>query len=588
MPMISESKINEIRESADIVDIIKNYIPLELKGKNYFGVCPFHQDHSPSMSVSKEKQMYKCFSCGAAGNVFTFVSNYENITFIEAVVKVAGILGISVGDYTTTKPKEKYEWEYNAMDLALKFYQNTLSTKDGGAAREYLLKRGLNEEMQKVFDIGLSTTSDKLYPFLKQKGMDEKFILDLGLITQEEGSIKDTFKDRILFPIHDAKGHVVGFTGRVYKGDYKPKYLNSKENHIFKKGNILFNYHRARDAIRTKKEVVIVEGNMDAIRMYVSGIKNTIALMGVSLTKEQIDLIRNLHATVILMLDNDEAGRTATLTNGEALESAGITCKVVRLSGEKDPDEYILKNGVQQMITNIAHAKSYLEFKIKALKDNKDLTDATVLSSYIKNVLKSISDKDAITKEVTINKLVEDYKLDKDLLNNELKKLTTNNNVNVKVVARGSLKKKNNKEEISARSIIYYMMNDYKYIKMYQTNLGYFKSANYRGMANEILYYMTKNKTMNFADFMSYVAVSPLKEEFETVIRDTKIEDFSDSTFLDYILNIKESRIKGSIKECKKIIKDSSDILEQEKEMQKIITLKSELEKIIEERSVKK
>lgn len=588
MPMISESKINEIRESADIVDIIKNYIPLELKGKNYFGVCPFHQDHSPSMSVSKEKQMYKCFSCGAAGNVFTFVSNYENITFIEAVVKVAGILGISVGDYTTTKPKEKYEREYNAMDLALKFYQNTLRTKDGGAAREYLLKRGLNEEMQKVFDIGLSTTSDKLYPFLKQKGMDEKFILDLGLITQEEGSIKDTFKDRILFPIHDAKGHVVGFTGRVYKGDYKPKYLNSKENHIFKKGNILFNYHRARDAIRTKKEVVIVEGNMDAIRMYVSGIKNTIALMGVSLTKEQIDLIRNLHATVILMLDNDEAGRTATLTNGEALESAGITCKVVRLSGEKDPDEYILKNGVQQMITNIAHAKSYLEFKIKALKDNKDLTDATVLSSYIKNVLKSISDKDAITKEVTINKLVEDYKLDKDLLNNELKKLTTNNNVNVKVVARGSLKKKINKEEISARSIIYYMMNDYKYIKMYQTNLGYFKSANYRGMANEILYYMTKNKTMNFADFMSYVAVSPLKEEFETVIRDTKIEDFSDSTFLDYILNIKESRIKGSIKECKKIIKDSSDILEQEKEMQKIITLKSELEKIIEERSVKK
>ena len=588
MPMISESKINEIRESADIVDIIKNYIPLELKGKNYFGVCPFHQDHSPSMSVSKEKQMYKCFSCGAAGNVFTFVSNYENITFIEAVVKVAGILGISVGDYTTTKPKEKYEREYNAMDLALKFYQNTLRTKDGGAAREYLLKRGLNEEMQKVFDIGLSTTSDKLYPFLKQKGMDEKFILDLGLITQEEGSIKDTFKDRILFPIHDAKGHVVGFTGRVYKGDYKPKYLNSKENHIFKKGNILFNYHRARDAIRTKKEVVIVEGNMDAIRMYVSGIKNTIALMGVSLTKEQIDLIRNLHATVILMLDNDEAGRTATLTNGEALESAGITCKVVRLSGEKDPDEYILKNGVQQMITNIAHAKSYLEFKIKALKDNKDLTDATVLSSYIKSVLKSISDKDAITKEVTINKLVEDYKLDKDLLNNELKKLATNNNVNVKVVARGSLKKKINKEEISARSIIYYMMNDYKYIKMYQTNLGYFKSANYRGMANEILYYMTKNKTMNFADFMSYVAVSPLKEEFETVIRDTKIEDFSDSTFLDYILNIKESRIKGSIKECKKIIKDSSDILEQEKEMQKIITLKSELEKIIEERSVKK
>ena len=588
MPMISENKINEIRQSADIVDIIKNYIPLELKGKNYFGVCPFHQDHSPSMSVSKEKQMYKCFSCGAAGNVFTFVSNYENISFLEAVAKVGNIVGIPVGEYTITKPKEKYQKEYDTMDLALKFYQNALSTKEGALARDYLLKRGLDAEMQKVFDLGLSTTNDKLSNFLHHKGIDDKLLSELGLITEEDGRLKDTFNSRILFPIHDDVGHVVGFTGRVYKSDYKPKYLNSKENHIFRKGNILFNYHRARDAIRTKKEVIIVEGNMDAIRMYVSGIKNTIALMGVSLTKEQIDLLRKLHATIILMLDNDEAGRTATLTNGEALENAGLTCKVVRLSGEKDPDEYILKNGVDKMLSNILHAESYLEFKIKALKDNKDLTDTTVMSSYIKSVLESIKKEDAITKEVTINKLVEDYKLDKDILNNELKKISTTNASNIMVVTKEPKKKNISKEEISAKSIIYYMMNDYKYIKIYQTKLGYFKEANFRQMANEILYYMHDKSTMDFADFMSYVEVSPLKEEFLSVIKDVKDTDLKESTIMDYILNIKENRIKESIKECLMKSKDSGDMLEKENYANKVIHLKEELESIIEERSVKK
>ena len=251
MPRISENVINEIRAQADIVDIIKEYIPLTPKGKNYFGVCPFHQDHSPSMSVSKEKQMFKCFSCGAAGNVFKFVSDYENISFIEAVAKVASKVGIPLtitGDY---KPKEKFQKEYDVMNLATLFFQNNLNTSLGTKAKEYLSKRGLNEEMVKVFDIGLALDKNTLYQFLNKKKIAPEDMVSLGLVNQSGLTYHDVFVNRIIFPIHDASGHVVGFTGRVYDGDYTPKYLNSKETSIFRKGNILFNYRRARDAIRT-------------------------------------------------------------------------------------------------------------------------------------------------------------------------------------------------------------------------------------------------------------------------------------------------------------------------------------------------
>lgn len=584
MPRISENVINEIRAQADIVDIIKEYIPLTPKGKNYFGVCPFHQDHSPSMSVSKEKQMFKCFSCGAAGNVFKFVSDYENISFIEAVAKVASKVGIPLtitGDY---KPKEKFQKEYDVMNLATLFFQNNLNTSLGTKAKEYLSKRGLNEEMVKVFDIGLALDKNTLYQFLNKKKIAPEDMVSLGLVNQSGLTYHDVFVNRIIFPIHDASGHVVGFTGRVYDGDYTPKYLNSKETSIFRKGNILFNYHRARDAIRTQKKVIMVEGNMDAIRMYVSGLQNTIALMGTSLTTEQVVLLQKLRVPVLLMFDNDEAGKTATMKNGQILIDAGITVEVVRLHGVKDPDEYILSNGIQAMKDNIEHPLSYLEFKYNALKENKNLEDTEELSLYVKGVLASLEHADEITIDITLNKLVQEFHLSYDILKSQLDTKKVEPVKQVPVKEKRVTKK--SKYDLCAELILYYMMNDLKYVKMYQTKLGYFKSSVYRGIANEIIYYVEKNKTIELADFLSYAETSPLKEDIYRILESIKTPEIVETSMEDYIFNIKECTWEEEIKKLKVEMKQTSDIHEKENLAKKIVDFNKKIQEMLEERSV--
>ena len=584
MPRISENVINEIRAQADIVDIIKEYIPLTPKGKNYFGVCPFHQDHSPSMSVSKEKQMFKCFSCGAAGNVFKFVSDYENISFIEAVAKVASKVGIPLtitGDY---KPKEKFQKEYDVMNLATLFFQNNLNTSLGTKAKEYLSKRGLNEEMVKVFDIGLALDKNTLYQFLNKKKIAPEDMVSLGLVNQSGLTYHDVFVNRIIFPIHDASGHVVGFTGRVYDGDYTPKYLNSKETSIFRKGNILFNYHRARDAIRTQKKVIMVEGNMDAIRMYVSGLQNTIALMGTSLTTEQVVLLQKLRVPVLLMFDNDEAGKTATMKNGQILIDAGITVEVVRLHGAKDPDEYILSNGIQAMKDNIEHPLSYLEFKYNALKENKNLEDTEELSLYVKGVLASLEHADEITIDITLNKLVQEFHLSYDILKSQLDTKKVEPVKQIPVKEKRTTKK--SKYDLCAELILYYMMNDLKYVKMYQTKLGYFKSSVYRGIANEIIYYVEKNKTIELADFLSYAETSPLKEDIYRILESIKTPEIVETSMEDYIFNIKECTWEEEIKKLKVEMKQTSDIHEKENLAKKIVDFNKKIQEMLEERSV--
>ena len=583
MAKISPEEIAHIREQADIVEIIGDYIPLTMRGKNYFGVCPFHQDHSPSMSVSREKQMYKCFSCGAAGNVFKFVSEYENISFIEAVAKVAAKIGISLNISASYKPVSKFAKEYEIMNLATLFYQNNLNTEFGLTAREYLHDRGITDEMIQEFQIGLSFQGNQLRDFLEKKGILKTKMLELGLVNQKNQEYNDVFNERILFPIQDASGQVVAYTGRVYEKDKIPKYLNSRETFLFRKGNILFNYHRAKEAIRLLKNVVLVEGNMDAIRMYVCGFKNTIALMGTSMTKEQIELLKKFHVPVTLMFDNDEAGKLATITNGNLLKNAGVEVLVIRLTNEKDPDEYILKRGVEVMQDTLKHPVSYLEFLYEALKENKDLTDATALASYVKSVLASLENADPITVDVVLNKLVQEFNLSYEVLKSELKEPKAAETIEVKPI----VKAKKNRYQISVEHLLYAMMNDVKYIKMYQSKLGYFKEENYRKIANEIIYYAENKKEMSFADFLTYVELSPLKQEMNTIITSIKDDEIDDTSIADYIYNIKQIMWEDEVQKLKQEQKKLSDMNEKERIGNKIVELMKKIQEMKIERSVK-
>lgn len=583
MPLIAPEEVAKIREQADIVEIISDYIPLTQKGKNFFGVCPFHQDHSPSMSVSREKQMFKCFSCGAAGNVFKFVSDYENISFAEAIQKVAAKVGISIEVANTYKKVEKFAKEYDIMNLAMLFYQNNLNTPIGQEAKTYLKNRGLDEQMLKNFDIGLSFSKNQLRNFLAKKNIPLAEMEKLGLVNQKNLEYYDVFINRILFPIHNPEGKVVAFTGRVYEKDQSPKYLNSKETPIFKKGNVLFNYHRAKEAVRLEKKLIIVEGNMDAIRMYANGFKNTIALMGTSLTKEQIDLIFKLHVPVILMLDNDDAGALATMSNGRLLLDAGIDVEVIRLSGKKDPDEYILAYGKEAMQNLLEHPESFMEFQYEHLKENKDLRDTENLASYVRSVLDTLKKADPITIDITLNKLASEYHLSYDVLKQELK-LDSSPPV---VMQEKPKKEKKSRYKQSVEHLLYYMMNDIKYIKIYQTKLGYFEEENYRKVASEIIYYADEHKKINVADFLSYAELSPLKDEIYEIIKSIKEPDIEDTSINDYINNIKEIMWENELKKMKVEQRKMQDINEKERIGLKIVELMKNIQELKKERSVK-
>ena len=573
--MVTNQEIERIRRSANIIDVISSYIPLTQKGKNYFGVCPFHEDHSPSMSVSEEKQIYKCFSCGAAGNVFTFVSEYENVKFIEAVKIVADKCGIPFHGVLKREKPKKNEQEYEVMDLALKFYQNNLNSQEGLQAKEYLKKRDLGEEVIKEFQLGLALGSENaLYQLLTQKKYSVDMMASLGLINQSNGNTRDVFRRRIMFPIHDLEGNVVGFTGRIYENSDQAKYMNSKESSIFKKGQILFNYHRARQEIKRKKEVILVEGNMDAIRMYASGIKNVVALMGTSLTSEQVQIIKGLRAKIILMFDNDSAGEIATYQNGTILEEAGLVPYIVRLSGEKDPDEYIIKNGVEALENNIRSPISFLDFKLRYFKKDKDLGKIDDLASYIKEIISDLKNiPDEITRELTLKKISEEYQISLDLLHREFQKLELKQNV---VVPQKKLEKiKISKYDRACQNILYFMMNDGKFIERFKKELGYFSERKYRSIANEIIYYYEANQKMELSDFISFASMKDyIVEDVMEIIKMSKVKDLEMSVFDECLLVAKKEMIKEEIRALKIKIANCEDANEEIELAKQLLNLK--------------
>lgn len=575
--MTPEEEIENIRQNANIIEVISHYIPLVPKGKNYFGVCPFHEDHSPSMSVSEEKGIYKCFSCGAAGNVFTFVKEYENIGFIEAVKTVADICGLTFKGSIKQAPKNKsYQTEYEIMNLSLKYYQNNLNSESGKAAKLYLEERHLDSDAIKDFDIGLALDKEhSLHQILINKKYPIETLVNIGLINRNGEYLTDTFSNRIIFPIHDLEGNPVGFTGRIYTKSDQPKYLNSKESNIFKKGQILFNYHRAKKFIKIEKEVIIVEGNMDAIRLYSSGIKNVVALMGTSLTKEQVQIIKNMRAKVILMFDNDEAGETATFTNGNILSKYNINPFVIRLSGEKDPDEYIIKNGINAIINNIKDPLSFLDFKLKYLKKSKDLSKTEDLVKYIRELVSSIKDtNDELTKEITLKKLSKEYDIPLHLLESELQKVI-NTSPKTEQTPKKLAKIKISKYDIACENIIYFMMNDYLYIDKFQNKLGYFNIKKYRDIANEIIYYYESHQSISLSEFITYLETrEDLYDEVMRIIRSINLHVLTEKDFDEFINVATIEQIKAEIKELKKQMEAELDSNKALELASKIIELK--------------
>lgn len=579
MAYISNEEINEIRSRANIVDIISGYLQVSSKGKNYVALCPFHNDHSPSLIISPEKQIFNCFTCRTGGNVFSFVMKYENVSFAEAVSIVAKKVGFNLKNDVFIKSENKYSKDYEIYEYAMKYYLNNINTTDGSKARDYLLKRGINETIIKEFKLGYSGSSkDTFYKLATNKGWDIETLNKLGLINKVNENVYDTFINRIVIPIENLKGEVVGFTGRIFNGeDNTAKYLNTKETEIFKKSSLLFNYHNAKNYIRDRKSVIVVEGNMDAIKMSAKGFKNVVALMGVALSNEQIDILKRLKVPVILMLDNDNAGEDATIKNGESLINSGVDTKVVRLSGAKDPDEYLEKFGIDAMQNNIDKAIKCIDFKIECLKKDKDLSNMEDLITYVKEVINSINSEDNLTKEIILSKISKDYAIDIDVLKSNLK--TEVKKAVKKEETQEVRDKKLTKYQKASHKVLYYMLMDSKYINLYKNTLGYFKERIERVLASEIVYYESNNGNIDVADFTTTIMESEDEYEFlQIILSENGNTSVSDEEFNSCVKAILDIYKKDEIIKVKGLIASELDQTKKEELVKKLIDLKRKCE----------
>lgn len=545
---IDNEKLNEIRNSLNIVDVISSYIPLSMKGKNYFGVCPFHDDHSPSMSVSSEKQIYTCFSCGATGNVFKFIQDYENISFMESVKKCADMAGISV-DISGYKANNKYQDLYDIYELSQKFYQNNINTELGKKAREYLHGRNIDDSIIKEFGIGLSLNEkDSLTKLLKSKKYSDDLLIRSGLVNENDYVLNDVYRNRIMFPMYDLNGKIIGYNGRVYNGETENKYINSKETEIFKKRELLYNYHRAKEECRKQKYVIIMEGPMDVIRASTVGINNCVAALGTAFGKEQAMLIRKLSDNVILCFDGDDAGLKATKGAIVELSKIGITPKIVRLEDNSDPDEYIIKHGKDGFLNKINNAMNIMQFKEILLKNEYNLDDTLELSKYVNKMISEIDNiDDDVLREVSINKLSNETGVSIETINSKLTKKET-----VEIIEEKKEKVKLDKYVKSEMYILYYMLNEANAIKMYEKKITHMPTEKYRQLAFQIDYFYKENGYINVADFITFLKDDndSIKTLGEITALDLSLDDYKDK-MEDYLENIR----KYNEKEQKNIYK---------------------------------
>lgn len=389
----SDDTIEEIRLKNDIVDVISGYVKLQRKGSSYFGLCPFHNEKSPSFSVSPGKQMYYCFGCGAGGNVFTFVMEYENYSFPEAVKFLADRVGVDLPEQEYNEEmKKQQDLKSRILDLnkmAANYFYFQLRQESGKLAMEYLKGRELSDETIKGFGLGYANKySDDLYLYLKKKGISDELLSQSGLMNvDEKHGMYDKFWNRVIFPIMDVNGRVIGFGGRVM-GDGKPKYLNSPETKVFDKSRNLYGLNIARTS--RKKNLLVCEGYMDVISLHQAGFKNAVASLGTALTTHHASLLKRYTEEVVLTYDSDEAGMKAALRAIPILKAAGLSAKVLDMKPYKDPDEFIKALGAEAFQDRIDHAVNSFFFEIDVLQKSYHMDDPESKTEFYNQVAKRL------------------------------------------------------------------------------------------------------------------------------------------------------------------------------------------------------
>lgn len=473
MPRYSDEILEQVKSRNDIVDVISQYIALKRSGRNYFGVCPFHNEKTPSLSVSPDRQIFKCFGCGVGGNVFQFVSKIENLSFGETVELLAERASIELPklgseDEKTSILKSKV---YSVNEEAAKFFHENLYKNTSKDAQEYVKKRKLDNNTLKAFMIGYAEDNNSLLEHLKQKGFKEEEMRASGLIGKSnDGRLYDKFRGRLMFPIQDVRGKVIAFGGRVLipederkkieeTGKKMPKYINSPEDIVYSKGRNLFGLNVAKKANNgMMKRILVVEGYMDAISLYKCGITNVVASLGTALTDAQARLLRKNAEQVILGYDADGAGQNAIIRAMDILKNMGVDIRVLQISGAKDPDEFVVKYGSERFKKCMDESISLVEFKAKVLKKSLNTENVNDRIKFLNELAKILSEVDnTMERELYIERIAKAYSVSKEAIFAEVNKLLyKNNNVSIKTLDSSKAKLKPikdlNKEDNSSKS----------------------------------------------------------------------------------------------------------------------------------------
>ncbi len=424
---IPENKIDEIRNAADIVDLISAHVHLKKRGKNFIGLCPFHQEKTPSFTVSLDKQIYHCFGCGAGGNVFKFLMEFKNISFIEAVEEIADHLGIKI-EMENTQPDDKQneqELFYEINLVAARFFSDNLLKSSGGEnAREYLRKRNIKPQIQKIFGLGYAPFGwDNFLAHAKENKIDLSKAKTLGLIdTNDKGEYYDKYRGRVIFPIFSPNGRVIAFGGRILENqENTAKYLNSPESPVYSKRRSLFGLYHSKDEIRKLDRAILVEGYMDLISLFQTGVKNVVASSGTSLTDEQVQLLSRFTKNIIILFDADPAGQKASLRSIEILLKQDFEVKVIALPKGEDPDSYIIKFGKEKFEEEIIKAKNFLEYQTAQFEESGMFEDSAQMTKAIRELVKTLAlVSDELKRNLLMKSIAKKFNLREKLIESEL------------------------------------------------------------------------------------------------------------------------------------------------------------------------
>ena len=572
MAYVDETTINAIRRKHPIREIVERYVSLTKKGEDYWGLCPFHADNSPSMSVSTRLDMFQCFACHKAGNIFNFIAGMENISYGEAIHLLAKEDGYDIGPIT--KHENPHAKDYEIMKLATKFYQNNLNSSLGTNAIKYLQDRKIDRETIKKFAIGLSTSRQPLTPFLKNKYKIEDLIA-LGLTNDNE---QDIFNNRIMIPIHDLNGNNIGFGGRIYQTKDTSKYINTKATKIFDKSNILYNYHRAHNKLNKNNSIIIMEGYFDVIRASTVGVDNCVAPMGTSLTKQHINILKKITNNIILCFDGDDAGKEATIRAIELLENYNINVKVIRLE-EKDPDEFIIKRGKEAFLEKIKNPMNVIDFKMQVLKENKNLNDNKEISSYLDAIIKElIKEKDNFIVELTLKQLEKKFNIEYNTLKERLDNYKKKNNKNNKTINKkvnNNINLTLNKYGQATNNLLYYMTVSPEIINGVTKKVIMIMDDKKRRLFNELIYYYNKYGDIVIADFITYLNTKTnVYDTFEEIINMNLKKEYTKEEIEDYIKCVNEYYQIDKIEKLKLELNTETDPMKQANILMEIMKIR--------------